>query len=812
MKTIKIFFISILLPFISAAQTGGGFPSWPIATSNGTAIVNMQSGIIANIHNNSPSESAAIPGYGCGALKFYCKHSGSFATKQLEIFDANGIKLLGNNVPTNGANGLDASIADGEIQVVPVPNTPNEWYIIYNQTPSSYFMPYEPTVVLVSRIRFNCGSGSNVNLQVISKDEPILIDPKNPKSAATYRAGKAVTKLLNGNHHFMYLFQRNHNPALSSDFEIGSSFTIDRYDINATGVFFKDRSTPVIDNNWIMETTAIELKPNDETQVGVLVRKQGLTGVACGCTNVSNTNLSFKPYLYLFKTNQDQTIPGIPTLVQTIDFTTLKITGLGLSMQEFCGTSNCGTLTFSQTSTTPAVDYRYLQNFWRKIANFEYSPNGKYIYFVSGGFVSGSIENLSYLGQIQVNLESGTHGELDMADWITLQCQKVTSWNQETGAGLSTNNNTTDQIISNLESAPDGNLYFVKTNSDKLFVVPHPNSDLSGNFLPHDVDLSITGSYPNITLNNSGHVAGSCFYLPDQIDGYLHYLNGTVPTLGANPGGTIETGVPVTITSTSTGSWSVVPAGTATLNPSGSTCTFTASHAGQYTISFLDVNGCCTSIQIQVIEHVIPAVCCDLPGLTINGPTRPYVQDHHDYYGLNFGLTIMTSPILYQEVRASLINFELSYPNPDCSKCYNNYSYMGTFLLQNSPSHLGSLQQQSLGHYSMGSVIPGSSPILNGVREIVWNGQPSQLGAPTPTTPGMVTPTFEILFPKPILPNCCDMKVKACIKIVFKDANCNICEKYLCLEFNKDGLASTSEGRTKAGSINNYGVNDDEIK
>jgi hypothetical protein len=112
----------------------------------------------------------------------------------------------------------------------------------------------------------------------------------------------------------------------------------------------------------------------------------------------------------------------------------------------------------------------------------------------------------------------------------------------------------------------------------------------------------------------------------------------------------------------------------------------------------------------------------------------------------------------------------------------------------------------------MGSVIPGSSPILNGVREIVWNGQPSQLGAPTPTTPGMVTPTFEILFPKPILPNCCDMKVKACIKIVFKDANCNICEKYLCLEFNKDGLASTSEGRTKAGSINNYGVNDDEIK
>jgi hypothetical protein len=108
---------------------------------------------------------------------------------------------------------------------------------------------------------------------------------------------------------------------------------------------------------------------------------------------------------------------------------------------------------------------------------------------------------------------------------------------------------------------------------------------------------------------------------------------------------------------------------------------------------------------------------------------------------------------------------------------------MGTFLLQSSPLAIVGLQKQSLAHYNT-SAIPGSQPFQNGVREIIWNGLPSPIGN--------VSPHFEILFPKPILPNCCNVRVKVCIKLVFKNADCDICEKYVCVEFDKNGFITTS--------------------
>ncbi len=179
-----------------------------------------------------------------------------------------------------------------------------------------------------------------------------------------------------------------------------------------------------------------------------------------------------------------------------------------------------------------------------------------------------------------------------------------------------------------------------------------------------------------------------------------------------------------------------------------------------------------------------PTPCCDINSIDIASPTNSLVTDYGNYYGLNFALPVSTGSNVFEEVRASIVSYEVSYDDPDCTKCYNHYSYMGTFLLQNTSANFGPLPRLGLPHYSVGSAIPGTSPVRNGVREIIWKGTPSAIGN--------VNPIFEILFPKPILPHCCNVKVKACMKLVFKDVNCDICEIYLCGEFDKNGFIQAS--------------------
>jgi uncharacterized repeat protein (TIGR01451 family) len=203
--------------------------------------------------------------------------------------------------------------------------------------------------------------------------------------------------------------------------------------------------------------------------------------------------------------------------------------------------------------------------------------------------------------------------------------------------------------------------------------------------------------------------------------------------------------------------------------------THTLNSDNSNTVKLVMDNVGCTPIE--------PTLCCDIEDITVNQPINISVSDHSNYYGFNFNLPINTGTGLFEEIRASLVNFELKYSEPECPKCYNNYSYMGTFLLQSSPLAIVGLQKQSLAHYNT-SAIPGSQPFQNGVREIIWNGLPSPIGN--------VSPHFEILFPKPILPNCCNVRVKVCIKLVFKNADCDICEKYVCVEFDKNGFITTS--------------------
>lgn len=164
--------------------------------------------------------------------------------------------------------------------------------------------------------------------------------------------------------------------------------------------------------------------------------------------------------------------------------------------------------------------------------------------------------------------------------------------------------------------------------------------------------------------------------------------------------------------------------------------------------------------------------CCNINGLNVGTPQYQQQQGYNGYYGRRYNIPINAGTAEIQEIRASIVSFEASYENPACAKCYVPYSTMGTFRINAAYPVINGLTTQNPGHYSMGTDLGGGN---KGVREILWQGGPAVIGS--------ITPQFEILYPKPAIEaECCKIKIKACIKFVFKDSHCNVCEKYQCIE------------------------------
>ncbi|MBR9920238.1 MAG: T9SS type B sorting domain-containing protein [Bacteroidetes bacterium] len=474
---------------ITVSSTGSaqtGLPIWPmtVGTSDDIELLDWTEDPPLNTSfqtANFDAGGGTGAGFdGCADLVFIVAHTGSSDPDGLNIYAPDGTELLSAN--TANGPGLNAVRGSQEIQVIRVPNVANEWYIIYNEWVSDVGQPinngaYAACRMLYSRIRLD-----GTDLVVLDRD---ILLTDNVGVAHTYNDGMAVSRTVNGNvdQHYLYATRRAVNQ---------SSLSLDRFIIDQNDITWDANTGTVANSYWNLTHAGshIELSPTED-RIAVCSRNQ------------------FNGWIdyFIFDAvafNNANVVPIIATdLILVADGTANDLSSV---------------LPYSAPVSTIAADngvpLSFLNYFGNKLANLEFSPNGRFLYVVNGGYVSGGFSNLTYLAQI--DLEANPYE-------VRLQIQEPPfgTYNASTGLGCQTSNgNCLDSWygVNAIESSFDGKLYFKKRGKEELFVIPEPNNVMPQNLVPSDIDLS-TATAPNIVL------AQSTSQLPDQIDGYNYYLS-----------------------------------------------------------------------------------------------------------------------------------------------------------------------------------------------------------------------------------------------------------------------------------------------
>ncbi|MDB3906958.1 gliding motility-associated C-terminal domain-containing protein [Crocinitomicaceae bacterium] len=434
---------------------------------------------------------------GCNELEFFTLHNGEFnaATAALEVYTPAGTYL-----PLAGGD-MNVSAGDFEVQIVRRPGNPNQWFLIYNLAPTSYPSGnpgYQSCYLAYSLIEVIGGTASYVldGLGNPIQDKILDIGGTNYQ----YFSGKATsrTSVVVGYDHDIYVQRRTQGFGSAS---ISSTFQIDRFSVSTQDNIVHTGSSSAVNGyswNLMVGASPIELSPT-ENSLAVTARTQN--------NNQQET--------YLFDPANLTAAPN-----------TIRISDLWI---EFTAPPTGMTGLFHQASAfdfSNGTGVDWLRNFERKISGWEYSPNGDYLYFCGGGYVSGASQNITYLAQIDLNQTiSGNHV-------VRLQVQQPNvagTFNATSGVGDSWNSSNYTNLwerrgIGRLQSCYDGNLYFTKSSTEELFVIPNPDNPLPINMVPSDLDLS-TPQTPNISLN------GYAGFMPDQIDGY-NYLYGAGNSTG----------------------------------------------------------------------------------------------------------------------------------------------------------------------------------------------------------------------------------------------------------------------------------------
>ncbi len=509
-------FIFLLLICCSASSFAQ-LPVWPLVTGY------PQSGSTNNTTSTTPHQyvdwtsanpsSITIPGTGsnkigptqagingCNELEFFTLHNGEFnaATAALEIYTPGGTYL-----PLAGGD-MNVSAGDFEVQIVRRPGNSSQWFLIYNLAPNSYPSGnpgYQSCYLAYSLIEVSGGAANYVLDGLGNPIQDRILDVGGTNYQ--YFSGKATsrTSVVVGYDHDIYVQRRTQ--AFGSG-TISSTFQVDRFSVSTQDNIVHTGSSSVVSGyswNLMVGASPIELSPT-ENSLAVTARTQ-------------NNN---QQEIYLFDPANLTAAPNTIRISDLwIEFTTPPTGMTGLFHQANAFDFSNGT----------GVDW--LRNFERKISGWEYSPNGDYLYFCGGGYVSGASQNITYLAQIDLNQTiSGNHV-------VRLQVQQPNvagTYNTTSGMGDSWSSNNYTNLwnrrgLGRLQSCYDGNLYFTKSNCQELFVIPNPNNPLPINMVPSDLDLS-TPQTPNIALN------GYAGFMPDQIDGYNYY------SVNSNTGDLVE--------------------------------------------------------------------------------------------------------------------------------------------------------------------------------------------------------------------------------------------------------------------------------
>ena len=476
---------SSLITVSESALAQVGMPSWPVFTfDNPNSMVfdwrksPPEASAVTNTSYTNKSKHSA--GYNnCGELAFIVFHNGLEEPNNLFCYSAQGVPLITD--VTASAPGLNAVGGTGEIQVIKVPETSDQWYIIYSEWSAPDFSSnlYNPAKILYSRIELLPSGAMNV----LQRDVE-LVD--NNGTANYYLDGKAVSRTANGNlnQHYLYTCRRN----IDID-----SISLDRFIIDNTGISFEANTGDVYDEWWLLSVaqSAIEISPREDIIA----------------VNVRNASVGDGD-IYLFDAELFNN-----TNYQVIDAEALTLVADGGPNDISNILPNNGVI--SDIANAPTSNLQFLQNIGRKISGIEFSPNGRFLYFINGGYTQGGITYIVYLAQI--DLETFPYE-------VRLQIQTTpeNQYNPQTGSGcVPTDCQAPWYVLRDLETAYDGNLYFAKSGGmeapTELFVISDPNNFMPQNLTPSDISL---GNITEPNIQSDSYLWGS----PDQIDGF-NYLN-----------------------------------------------------------------------------------------------------------------------------------------------------------------------------------------------------------------------------------------------------------------------------------------------
>jgi len=523
---------------------------------------------------NSPSSTTAGPSGvaidDCARLAFYVLHTGQDAPYQLNIYAADGTRLT-NDVSGDQKQALNSVNGNVELQVVRVPNTSNQWYIIYSLTPAakcsligSTGYAYCPATVAYARVSYDTDTHA---LNVIERDQAL-------PTGNTFTQGKAVSPLMYDNaaigpYHYLYLAQRVAYTASNA-----STMRISRFKISASGFGVEEVSSA----SFSMENWALTIQGSS-----VVLSQDGRT------LAVSNRNqdASYKD-ITVFDVTQFNSPTYSPTLID-----------IGSLMVSYTASDGSAAKKSIQEMANAEPTYSCFKNLERKLSNIEFSPSGRFLYATNGGYVtSGSASINTYL--IQIDLQSG---DATPSKDVRIQVQAgVNVLSNCLGDNISGNPN--QHSVSLIESAYDGRLYFTKGNSSYLYVVPHPDDPMPQRLDAHDIDLSESGA-PNILLADGAQT----IYMPESIDGFDYLQENLSVQNFTFSASSVPKGTPVSILPINyrAGVIYLVNWGDGvTQNLSAASTPHTYAGVGQYKVTLTTIDETSCAIKTGKIVEVVP--------------------------------------------------------------------------------------------------------------------------------------------------------------------------------------------------------------
>ncbi|MBK9687543.1 MAG: hypothetical protein IPO65_07155 [Saprospiraceae bacterium] len=578
-------------------------PIWPLATNphNYDVTNPVKSEVVSWLSNPSNPSSSQISGgplnvaHGptnaafdcCGNMLFYVIHTGSDLNNELKVRSPNGDEILKSGGNIIGLNGVRS---DYDVQIIRVPGKCDEWFIVYleNTQPSPSITLqqniYNTKKLLYSHIGYDSSTG---NLNIVGGKLNVVLTPPNLPNS-TYQHGKASTS----NH--LYAIRRKLNYSSEAGYE---DPRIDRYNITATGIVYGISSAtfslPYYYQNCPGSPLELNCKGDELAYLNYDERASNnnififnpTAGTIPTPKIITTSNLKVKPHGSF----------AIPAGYPGTSTSYLLTNPLFANQAQWLTAANIG-------DNSPNFGIGYLVNFNKKLSDIEYSPNGSFLYVTHGGYVNSGFNNISYLGQIDLN----TYSPTNQSAVVALKVQTTTGITSvsigNSGAGLTWTGSTdpnfyNDHLIGRIESAVDGNLYYTKRASNRLFVLPNPNVMWAGSDLyPRDVDLSIAGE-TNIPTTSD------VLFLPDHMDCFDYSPENVNISINAPITELCAGGPSIQLqASPAGGTWT----GSSYVTNAGQ---FNPVAPGNYDV-YYSVNGCFKSVKIFVKE--CPPACCEL--------------------------------------------------------------------------------------------------------------------------------------------------------------------------------------------------------